>query len=272
MKRVFWLFVAFVAGATLSGMVVWFKFVVPEGRVGAMIYSEALEGNIDTALKVQLGDQDNYLKDFDSGLPYFIQAAAYLGDHDYTRRALWKAKAYYSATGIPVPPEIAVIFSNLPPSARANGFGLEESKSTLTKIGDVSPVFSVQTIDGQNLDFHGKVVVLNFFATWCGPCMDEMPFLEKNVWETFKDKGLIFAAVGRKHSEEELKTFQKQKGYSFPLVADPSGEINGKFATKYIPRSVVIGKDGKIKFQSVGFSPEDFLVLVNSVKVEMAKP
>jgi len=272
MKKILWLFGAFVAGVALSAIVMWFKLVVPEGRVGGMIYSESVEGNIDTALKLRMGDQENYLKDFDSGLPDFVQGVHYLREDDYTRRALWKAKAYYSATGIPVPPEIAAIFSNLPPSPRENGFSLEESKSTLTKIGDVSPVFSLQTIDGQNLDFHGKVVVLNFFATWCGPCMEEMPFLEKNVWETFKDKGLMFAAVGRKHSETELITFQKQKGYSFPLVADPSGEINGKFATNYIPRSVVIGKDGKIKFQSVGFSPEDFLALVNSVKAELAKP
>ena len=101
--------------------------------------------------------------------------------------------------------------------------------------------------------------------------MEEMPFLEKNLWEAFKDKGLIFAAVGRKHSETELKAFQKQKGYSFPLVAHSSGEINGKFATNYIPRSVVIGKDGKIKFQSVGFAPEDFLALIKNVEIELAK-
>jgi len=63
MKKFFWLFAAFAAGIAISAVVMWFKFVVPEGRVGGMIYSEALEGNIDTALKLRIGDQENYLKD-----------------------------------------------------------------------------------------------------------------------------------------------------------------------------------------------------------------
>ena len=257
MKIYLWFLIVFVVGIALGATIVWFKFSIPARHAAAMIYSESVEGSINAALKLRLGDQDNYLKGFDSSLPDFIEAISHFGDYDYTRQTLRKAQAYYTAVGIPVPPDIAVIFSNLPPSARENGVGLEESKSTLTKIGDISPVSSLQTIDGQNLDFHGKVVVLNFFATWCGPCIEEMPFLEKDVWQTFKDKGLMVAAIGRKHSEAELKVFQKEKAYSFPLVADPSGEINGKFAINYIPRSVVIGKDGKIKFQSVGFVPED---------------
>jgi hypothetical protein len=199
MRKCLLFLVALIIGIGLGATVVWFKFTIPARRAAAMIYSESVEGNIDTALKLRLGDQENYLKDFDSGLPDFVQAVHYLREDDYTRRALLKAKAYYTATGIPVPSEIATIFSNLPPSDKINGFSLEESKSTLTKIGDVSPVLSLQTIDGQNLDFHGKV------------------------------------------------------------------------ATQYIPRSVVIGKDGKIKFQSVGFAPEDFLVLIRTVQTELAK-
>src|SRR5512138_2151457 len=73
--------------------------------------------------------------------------------------------------------------------------------STLTKVGDKSPVASVRTIDGKDIKLEGQVVVLNFFATWCGPCMSEMPHLQQKLWEPLEKKGLVLVAVGREHSE-----------------------------------------------------------------------
>src|SRR5271169_6188843 len=79
---------------------------------------------------------------------------------------------------------------------------------TLTKVGDKSPVQSVRTIDGKTVDFANQVVVLNFFATWCGPCMSEMPHVQKDLWEPLKARGLIVVALGREHSVAEVKAFQ----------------------------------------------------------------
>src|SRR5512140_760567 len=89
--------------------------------------------------------------------------------------------------------------------------GWAADNSTLTKVGDISPVSSVRTIDGQDVDFRDKVVVLNFFATWCGPCMMEMPHLEKELWQPLKGKGLVLISVGREHSVAEVDKFKKEK-------------------------------------------------------------
>jgi peroxiredoxin len=143
--------------------------------------------------------------------------------------------------------------------------------TTLTKVGDQSPVSSVRTIDGKDVNFANQVVVLNFFATWCGPCMSEMPHVQKELWEPLKAKGLVVIAVGREHSPEEVKAFQEKKGFTFMFAADPKREIFSKFATQSIPRCVVIGKDGHIKYQSIGFGESDFPNLVKAANAELAK-
>src|SRR5438093_12355 len=118
------------------------------------------------------------------------------------------------------------------------------------------------SLDGQTVDFSNRVVVLSFFATWCGPCMAEMPHLQKDLWEPLKSKGLTLIAVGREHSVAEMNAFQAKKGFSFLFAADPKREVFGKFATQSIPRCVVVGRDGHIKFQSIGFEEKEFANLV----------
>ena len=161
-----------------------------------------------------------------------------------------------------------------PPAASVAIYGEvseQYAATTVTKAGDISPLTGITTIEGQTLDFHGKAVVIDLFATWCGPCKQEMPYVEKYLWQGFKDQGLIVVAVGRGHTKEEVAAFQKQNGLTCYFAEDPKKEIFGKFATEYIPRCILIGKDGRIKCQTVGFSQEDFRKLIVGATVETGK-
>ncbi len=145
--------------------------------------------------------------------------------------------------------------------------------TTKVKVGDVAPDFTCQTLSRKDFSLgkeKGKVILINFFATWCGPCLAEMPRLEKEIFDKYKDrKDFLLIAIGREHEAPELKKFQKAKGFSIPIAPDPKREIYARYAEKYIPRNVLVGKDGKIKFASVGFSEKDFGDLVQAVQREL---
>lgn len=144
--------------------------------------------------------------------------------------------------------------------------------TTLTKIGQMIPEFSATTLDGTTVstrELKGRVVLINFFATWCGPCMGEMPHVEKEIWQQLKSENLVVLAIGREHSREELIRFNKEKGFTFLIAPDPRREIYSKFATQFIPRNYVIGKNGRIVFQSMGFAPEDFSKMIELIKAQL---
>jgi len=138
----------------------------------------------------------------------------------------------------------------------------QDDPSTLTKVGDKVPAFTYKTIDGRTVDIsklQGKIVMINFFATWCGPCNLELPVLQKNIWDKYKNRSdFELIILGREHNEAEVGKFVKGKGFTMPFAPDPERKIFSLFATQSIPRNVIVGKDGKIIFQSIGFTPEEF--------------
>jgi peroxiredoxin len=130
--------------------------------------------------------------------------------------------------------------------------------------------FSLAGLDGKtyNLDaLRGKVVLLNFWATWCPPCRREMPDME-TLYRRFGDKGLIVLAVSDE-KRETVEEFLKKQTYTFPVLLDPDRKVNTAFGIEGIPNSFLFDRKGKLVAQSIDMRTErQFLEMFREAGLE----
>lgn len=110
-----------------------------------------------------------------------------------------------------------------------------------------APDFTAELTDGSSFTLseqQGKVVLLNFWATWCSPCVEEMPALEK-IYQEYGDQVEVLA-VDCGEEKETVDQFLEEKDYSFPVAYDEKNEISEKYPSDGIPYTLVIGKDGTV--------------------------
>jgi peroxiredoxin len=146
-----------------------------------------------------------------------------------------------------------------------------DDRGYLVKVGDQAPDnFKLLLTDGRTLtlkELRGKVVVLQFTASWCSVCRSEMPHLESDVWQAYKDKNFLLVAVDRDQPLDTVVRFKKEMKMTYPFALDPGADIFGRFADKNsgVTRNVVIDRDGKIAFLTRLYTPEEFSAMVKVI-------
>lgn len=137
--------------------------------------------------------------------------------------------------------------------------------------------FTLRDIDGQSFtlsELKGKVVVLSFWATWCGPCKEEMPHLQK-LYDAHKDEGLVIVSISADDARtaSRVKPFIKSKGFTFPVLLDRESTVTGVYNPgKTLPWTVVIARDFSIADTHAGYDPGDEVVLGDKIKKLLAQP
>jgi len=137
-------------------------------------------------------------------------------------------------------------------------------------VGDPAPSFKVTDTRGTEFsldDSRGKVTLVIFFATWCGPCLQELPHVQK-LWDANREKNhFALVVIGREETKESVTEFQAKHGYSFPMAPDPERSVYSLYAKEFIPRTYLVSRDGKICFASTGFHEEE----MTRLQKELAK-
>lgn len=151
-----------------------------------------------------------------------------------------------------------------------------DSTGYIVKVGEFAPDFTTTLTNGKQVklsELRGKVVMLQFTASWCGVCRKEMPFIEKDIWLKHKDNS-EFALIGIDRDEplDKVIEFGKAVGVTYPLGLDSGADIFAKYALREsgITRNVLINREGKIVKLTRLYNEEEFASLVDQID-EMLK-
>lgn len=152
----------------------------------------------------------------------------------------------------------------------------DNTRGYKVKVGEQSPQFSFSLLDGtpvSNETLKGKVVVLQFTASWCGVCRKEMPHLEKEVWQRFKNEDFTLIGIDLKEKPEKVKRYIEQMKVTYPIGIDVDGSNFESFTIPNagVTRNIVLDKNGKIIFLSRLYEIKEFEHMIKVIDAELKK-
>lgn len=135
--------------------------------------------------------------------------------------------------------------------------GAADESSTIGEIGQPAGDFELQSLDGSTVQLsglRGKVVVLNFWATWCGPCIREMPMFDE--FSRAFPNDLVILGVNMQESEAKVKDFIQSVEISYPILLDSTAKVGKQFQVMALPDTLFIDRDGILRFHHIGILSE----------------
>lgn len=147
----------------------------------------------------------------------------------------------------------------------------------LVKVGDIAPDFTLNYTDGKEFtlsQMRGKVVMLQFTASWCGICREEMPHIESEIWQRHKENpDFILVGVDREETKEVVEAYTAKIGTTYPMLLDDNGDVFASYAVRKsgITRNVLIDRDGRIVMLTRRYVEPEFNQLVATIDSLLAK-
>ena len=154
---------------------------------------------------------------------------------------------------------VSTLFSQVP-----------DERGYIVEVGDIVPEFIMKFPDGSQItssELKGKVTMLQFTASWCSVCREEMPHIEKEIWKLYKKVGLRVIGIDRDESAEVIKKFTKEVKVTYPIALDPGADIFALFADRNsgVTRNIIINSDGRIAFLTRLFDPDEYNKMKNII-------
>jgi peroxiredoxin/catechol 2,3-dioxygenase-like lactoylglutathione lyase family enzyme len=139
-----------------------------------------------------------------------------------------------------------------------------DGRGYIVEVGEMAPDFSLQLTNGETVrlsDLRGKVVMLQFTASWCGVCRKEMPFIERDIWRKYRENpDFYLLGIDRDEPLDKVREFIRQTGITYPVALDPGGDVFARYAERNagITRNVIINAEGRIAMLTRLYDEEEF--------------
>ncbi|TQV86579.1 TlpA family protein disulfide reductase [Aliikangiella coralliicola] len=141
--------------------------------------------------------------------------------------------------------------------------------STLSAADKVAaPDFTLKSLTGENLrlsDFRGQVVLLNFWASWCGPCRQEMPILDE-IHKKYEPLGFAVLGVNVDLKSEKAIDYLRGTPVKFPILLDPKSKVSEQYSVSAMPSTAIIDRDGNVRYVHAGYKTGDEEKYKNKIK------